>query len=138
VLRVYGARWDTKHVALIGYSFGADVLPFAYNRLPEAARAEVSLLSLLGFTDAADFEIRVGGWLGLPPSDAALPVQPEMARIPPVLVQCFYGEAENDTVCPPLDGTGVTVIKTPGSHHFGRDYNALAQQILAAWHKRIE
>jgi type IV secretory pathway VirJ component len=138
VLRVYGARWHTKHVALIGYSFGADILPFAYNRLPEAARAEVSLLSLLGFAKAADFEIRVGGWLGLPASDAALPVQPEMAKIPPALVQCFYGETEDDTICPTLDGTGATVVRTPGSHHFDRDYDALAQQILAAWRKRIE
>jgi type IV secretory pathway VirJ component len=138
VLRVYGARWHTKHVALIGYSFGADILPFAYNRLPDAERAEVSLLSLLGFAKAADFEIRVGGWLGLPPSDAALPVQPEMARIPPALVQCFHGEEEEDTACPDLAGTGAVVIRTPGSHHFGRDYDALAEQILTAWRKRIE
>jgi type IV secretory pathway VirJ component len=138
VMHAYGARWHTRHVALIGYSFGADILPFAYNRLPEDARSEVSLLSLLGFAKAADFEIRVGGWLGLPSSDAALPVLPEMAKIPPAMVQCFYGEAEDDSVCPTLDGTGTMVIKTPGSHHFGRDYEALAQQILAAWRKRIE
>jgi type IV secretory pathway VirJ component len=138
VLRVYGARWHTKHVALIGYSFGADILPFAYNRLPDAERAEVSLLSLLGFAKSADFEIRVGGWLGLPPGDAALPVQPEMATIPPAMVQCFYGEEEDDTICPTLDGTGAMVVRTPGSHHFDRDYDALARQILAAWRKRIE
>ena len=54
------------------------------------------------------------------------------------MVQCFYGEDEDDSVCPTLDGTGTMVIKTPGSHHFNRDYEALAQQILAAWRKRIE
>ena len=40
VMQTYGARWHTSHVALIGYSFGADVMPFAYNRLPRRAARE--------------------------------------------------------------------------------------------------
>ena len=133
VLRTYSARWHAQHFALIGYSFGADVMPFAYNRLPADLRAQVSLMSLLGFAPAADFEIRVGGWLGLPPSDKALPVKDEIARVPPGLVQCFYGAQEDDTFCPKLAGTGVTVIRTAGSHHFDGDYQALARRILHRW-----
>lgn len=137
VLRVYAARWHATHVALIGYSFGADVLPFAYNRLPTPLRAKVSLLALLGFTDAADFEIRVAGWLGLPPSQNARPVLPEMARIPPSLVQCYYGVDEDDTACPRLADRGVTEIRTGGGHHFDGNYEALAQQILSFWRRHI-
>ena len=73
VIRSYTARWHASSVALIGYSFGADVLPFVYNRLPMRVRERVALISLLGFASAADFEIKVTGWLGLPPSAAALP-----------------------------------------------------------------
>jgi type IV secretory pathway VirJ component len=51
-------------------------------------------------------------------------------------VQCFYGEDEEDTLCPALAGTA-DVIRTPGGHHFGRDYDVLEKQILAAWEKRI-
>ena len=137
VLRVYSARWHTKHVALIGYSFGADVLPFLYNRLPAAQRRDVSLLALLGFAKAADFEIQITGWLGLPPSSKALPVAPELAKIPPGLIQCFYGAEEDDTFCPSLTGSGATLIRTPGGHHFGGDYDSLARRILDGWHKRI-
>ena len=137
VLRVYSALWHTKHVALIGYSFGADVLPFLYNRLPAAQRREVSLISLLGFAKAADFEIHITGWLGLPPSSKALPVAPELATIPPSLIQCFYGATEDDTFCPALANTGVTLIRTPGGHHFGGHYEPLARRILDGWHKRI-
>ena len=113
ILRTYGARWHTKHFALIGYSFGADVMPFAYNRLPGDLRRKVTLMSLLGFAPAADFEIRVFGWLGMPPSAEALPVKSEIARVPPAVVQCFYGADEDDTYCPKLQGTGVTLVRYP-------------------------
>ncbi|MCX4158462.1 MULTISPECIES: virulence factor family protein [Paraburkholderia] len=136
VMQTYGARWHAEHIALVGYSFGADVMPFAYNRLPEALRAKVSLIALLGFAPDADFQIRVGGWLGMPASDKALKVQPEFARVPPTIVQCFYGEDEKDTLCPALASTGVEVIRTSGDHHFGRDYNALERRILDAFRKQ--
>lgn len=137
VLRRYAALWHAQHFVLIGYSFGADVMPFAYNRLPSDLQARVSLMALLGFAPAADFEIRVFGWLGMPPSDKALPVQDEVARVPPALVQCFYGADEADTFCPKLTGTGVQVIRTDGNHHFDGDYHALARTILARLKQRL-
>ncbi|MCC8405512.1 virulence factor family protein [Paraburkholderia sp. MMS20-SJTN17] len=136
VMQTYGARWHAQHIALIGYSFGADVMPFAYNRLPQAQRDKVSLISLLGFAPDADFQIRVGGWLGMPASDKALNVRPELTHVPLSIVQCFYGASETDTLCPALERTGVEVIRTSGDHHFGRDYNALEQRILAAFRKQ--
>ncbi|MDR7008063.1 virulence factor family protein [Paraburkholderia strydomiana] len=136
VMQTYGARWHAQHIALIGYSFGADVMPFAYNRLPDAFRAKVSLISLLGFAPDADFQIRVGGWLGMPASDKALKVRPELTRVPPAIVQCIYGADEEDTLCPALTKTGIEVIRTSGDHHFGGDYNALERRILAAFRKQ--
>jgi type IV secretory pathway VirJ component len=137
VIRTYSARWHTSHVALVGYSFGADVMPFAYNRLPDAARAQVSYISLMGFAPSADFQIRVTGWLGMPASDKAMNVKPELAKLPPAMVQCIYGEKEEDTLCPTLTKTGMEVVKLPGDHHFGGDYDALARRILAGWRKQI-
>ncbi|KDB08535.1 virulence factor family protein [Burkholderia sp. lig30] len=137
VMRTYMARWHATNVALIGYSFGADVMPFAYNRLPDALREKVSVMSLLGFAPAADFQIRVTGWLGMPASDKALKVAPEIAKVPPGIVQCFYGEQEKETMCPALANSGVQVIRTQGEHHFGRDYVALEKQILAAFKKQV-
>ncbi|MFM0674310.1 virulence factor family protein [Paraburkholderia sediminicola] len=136
VMQTYGARWNAQHIALVGYSFGADVMPFAYNRLPESLRAKVSLIALLGFAPDADFQIRVGGWLGMPASDKALKVQPELTRVPPAIVQCFYGENEKDTLCPALTKTGVEVIRTSGDHHFGGDYDSLEKRILSAFRKQ--
>jgi type IV secretory pathway VirJ component len=138
VVRAYNARWHTSHVALVGYSFGADVMPFAYNRLPDDVRDDVSYISLMGFSPAADFQIRVTGWLGMQASEKALKVRPEFAKLPPAMVQCIYGEKEEDTLCPALTKTGIEVVKLPGDHHFGGDYDALAKRILAGWRKQIE
>jgi type IV secretory pathway VirJ component len=137
IIQTYSARWHTKTVALIGYSFGADVLPFAFNRLPKASRDTISTMALLGFAQGADFEIRVTGWLGMAPSDKALPALPEVAKVPPHLVQCFYGTDEADTLCPALAKMGVAVVRTPGGHHFGGDYAHLAHVILDGWRRRM-
>jgi type IV secretory pathway VirJ component len=137
VLRVYGARWHADSFALIGYSFGADVMPFAYNRLPASLRDKVALVSLLGFAKAADFQIRVTGWLGMPASTNALPAEPAVERMPAGLVQCFYGEEEDDTLCPAL-ASKQEVIRTSGGHHFGHGYDVLEQRILSGWEKRVQ
>ena len=48
MIRYYLSRFGKKNVLLIGYSQGADVLPFAVNRLPDATRARVALTAILG------------------------------------------------------------------------------------------
>src|SRR5207237_1436566 len=64
VIRYYAARWRRSEVVLIGYSQGADVLPFAINRLPAATRARVRSTALLGPGQKASFEFHVTNWIG--------------------------------------------------------------------------
>ena len=139
VIDTYALRWGASKVALIGYSFGADVLPFAYDRLSPAAKARVVQLSLLGFTTAADFQISVAGWLGAAPGKDALPTEPALAPINPTMIQCFYGSDEDDSACPSLARKStVEVIRTGGGHHFDGDYSRLAQRILDGFRRRAD
>ncbi len=132
----FTARWHADKVALIGYSFGADVMPFAYNRLPPDLRAHVVLVALLGLSKSADFEISVRGWLGEPPGEHALAVLPEADKISPHLIQCFYGQSETDTACPMLAQRGAETFRRNGGHHFDGNYDALAEIILAGFKQR--
>jgi len=135
VIDTYTSRWGASKIALIGYSFGADVLPFAYDHLSPEAKVRVVQLSLLGFAPAANFEITVSGWLGAGPDKDALPTEPALVPIDPTMVQCFYGANEDDSACPLLAGKA-EVIRVPGGHHFDHDYGALARRILDGFRRR--
>jgi type IV secretory pathway VirJ component len=138
VLQAYTAKWRPRRIVLVGYSFGADVLPFGFNRLPDGIRHTISMLSLLSLSKAADFEIQVTGWLGAAPSSAALPETPEFARIPGALVQCYYGKDDTDSDCPTLEHGGAQIIETSGSHHFDGDYASLERDIIKGLAERAK
>jgi type IV secretory pathway VirJ component len=113
-------------VLLIGYSFGADVLPFVFNRLPAATRLQVASVSLLGLGTAATWEVTVGEWLPGADDDGD-PVLPEIARMPAMPILCVLGDGEHSS-CPKLAAAGVAVAKIGDGHHF----SGLAPQIVDA------
>ena len=130
IIRRYGAAWKRSHVLLVGYSFGADVLPFLFTRLPTDVRADVRSVSLLGLSDTASFEFHVADWIP-GSSDNGRPTAPEIARMSGAQVLCLYGSEETDSPCRKLTAPGVTSVALSGGHHFDGAYGALAQQILA-------
>lgn len=129
LIDVYTERWDVEHVILAGYSFGAAVLPAAFQAMPPEAQARVSEIALLAPAVTADWEITVSGWLGSASSDAT-PVGPALAALPQDRLLCIHGAEETDSACPGLADSGATVIETRGGHHFDGDYPALAQHVV--------
>jgi type IV secretory pathway VirJ component len=130
MIRYYLAHFGKQRVLLIGYSQGADVLPFAVNRLPEATRARVALAAVMGMSEHALFEFHLTSWVS--DSDSGPATLPEINRITGIPVLCVYGAEENDSLCPKLDPKKFNIVKLKGGHHFDGDYASLAQQILAA------
>ena len=130
MLRHYFAAWNRRRVLLIGYSFGADVLPFVVNRLPPELRERIVSVSLLGIDAHASFEVRVSDWIG---SDhGGPPTVPELSEVRHVPVLCIYGEGELDSICPALaGGSGIVPEQIGKGHHFSGDYALLAERILA-------
>ncbi|MBB3833127.1 type IV secretory pathway VirJ component [Xanthomonas arboricola] len=132
VIAAYRQRWHIQHVALVGYSFGADVLPFAYPELSPQQRASVQFVSLLGLGHQADFKVRVGGWLGWH-NDAERDVEPAIRSLDAHRLQCIYGSEEKDTLCPELRARGVEVAVRPGGHHFDHDPVVLTTLLMQGW-----
>ncbi|HSZ07763.1 MAG TPA: AcvB/VirJ family lysyl-phosphatidylglycerol hydrolase [Steroidobacteraceae bacterium] len=130
MIRYYLAHFGKKRVLLVGYSQGADVLPFAVNRLPDATKAYTALMAILGMSEHALFEFHVSSWISDDTSGPA--TLPEVNRIIGMPVLCIYGEDEHDSLCPKLDPTKFNVVKVKGGHHFDGNYAALADDILAA------
>jgi len=129
ILRHYLAAWHKERVLAIGYSFGADVLPFVVNRLPPELQRQLSSVNLLGIDANASFEVHVADWVG--GDNGGPPTRPELTALPPVPVLCLYGEGETDSICPSLKGRGVVREQVGKGHHFSGEYATLADRILA-------
>ena len=130
MIRYYIAHFGKQRVLLIGYSQGADVLPFAVNHLAASTRAHIALGVLMGMSEHAVFEFHVSNWISNDNSGPA--TLPEVTRIAGIPILCIYGEGDNDSLCPKLDAVKVRIVKLPGGHHFNGDYAGLAREILAA------
>jgi len=130
ILDHYFEAWRMKRVILVGYSRGADVLPFMATRLRPDQVRRTALIALLGVRHAIDFEIRVRDFLPATAAAGTHPVKPEIDKLAGRKVLCVYGADDTDSLCPELDRQRVTVVVTRGGHHFGGDYRMLADRIV--------
>ncbi|HEV7356873.1 MAG TPA: AcvB/VirJ family lysyl-phosphatidylglycerol hydrolase [Steroidobacteraceae bacterium] len=130
LIRYYLAHFGKKRVLLIGYSQGADVLPFAVNRLPAPTKAVVSLMAVLGMSEHALFEFHVSSWIA--DDNSGPETLPEVNNISGMPVLCIYGEDEHDSLCPKLDPNKFKIVKVKGGHHFDGNYADLADHIVSA------
>jgi type IV secretory pathway VirJ component len=132
-IRTYKLRWHKEKVILIGYSRGADALPFMINRLPGEVRASIQLIALLGLEPSIDFKYD-------PPWTLAhyfrrekqFAVLPETLKLRGLNVLCIYGEKEKDTLCTHLDPSQFKIVREPGKHHFAGRYSDVSDAILNA------
>jgi type IV secretory pathway VirJ component len=143
----YLGVWEKRRIWLVGFSFGADVLPTIVEKLSPANRARITQLVLLSPSRDVTFEIELEGymikqgWLQehlknvlqqinpIPHHDP-LPALRALQGQPPVV--CYYGlDDADDSLC---DQAGlpawVTVHAEKGGHHFDEGYQRLAQQML--------
>ncbi len=135
----YQQLWQVRKTALLGYSFGADILPLAWGKMNAATRDTTDLIGLVSPEPTADLEVTVSGWLGLS-SSSEVPIQPYIASMPAGKVMCIYGadeQAENDTACTLPELSSATRLVRPGGHHFDGNYEVIADAILAKLTPRV-
>jgi type IV secretory pathway VirJ component len=130
LMQVYRQKWATKHFVLAGYSFGADVLPALYNRLPASDQQDVQAIVLLALARSGSFEIEVQGWLGKAGQEA--PIAPELSRIPQQKLLCVYGVADKAISGCTLPEAREQNLQLAGGHHFDENYPALAARLISA------
>ena len=133
VIRKYQQLWNKRRVIVIGFSRGADVLPFMINRLPPDVRASVQLVALLGPEPMINFEYHpfwsIFRYIRHPP---LYPVLPEIQSMRGLNVLCVYGDRETDSLCPMLEPSQFKIVREPGGHHYGGRYDEVAKAILDA------
>ena len=131
IVHSYRRRWGGEKVVLIGFSFGANVIPFIVNRLPADVRSDIRLITLLSPERTTAFEVSPAGWVGKA-SDATIPIEPELKSLSTIRLQCVYGEDEaQDSLCTLPAAAGFELVRKPGGHHFDHNYDELADSIIA-------
>lgn len=119
---------ERKRFILIGYSFGADVLPFLVRRLPAELKSRIEKVILLAPGTHAHFEFKLTDWLG--GAGDGLDIRNEVAQLAGIPLLCLYGSKDRDSLCPGLDAGLGKSVALPGGHHFDGDYAGLARLIL--------
>lgn len=99
ILRTYMAKWNRRDIVLIGYSRGADIIPFVANRLPEDLRSRIRDIVLIGPVPNANFEFHYIDLVKNVRRDDDVPLLPEVEKLDWARILCVYGEDEHDTLC---------------------------------------
>ena len=133
IARHYLESWRKRELFLVGYSRGAEALPFMASRLPQDLRDRVRVVALLGASRSTTFEFHLTDWLGRGEAGSArAATAPEIEKLRGLRVLCVYGTDEKDSVCPSLPAGIATAMPVEGGHHFGGAYRDLAARILRA------
>lgn len=117
LLRTYGRKYKAHKIYLCGYSFGADVVPFIYNRLPAPAKRRIAGLQLLSPFASSAFKVHTSDLLNLAGDDKAYKVIPEVEKLN-VPISCYYGMAENPKPLQELKLKNFRLRLLPGDHHY--------------------
>lgn len=130
IIRHYLTAWNKRNLILIGYSFGADVLPFLVNRLPRDIQDRIQLLTFLGLGSQADFQFHFADWFGTFAHPQSLAVGPEVEKLKGKRMLCVYGSHDEDALCKTLPAGLVRTLVLGGGHRIGSHFEPITEAIL--------
>ena len=117
-LNFYSKEWGRNKFVLIGYSLGAELVPFIVNRLPAEMKSKVKSAVLLSPATTTDFEIHLSNMLGMGNRNNTYNTIDEIKNMQKTPTLIIFGEGEKTQVPELLSGTSVSIKKIPGDHHY--------------------
>lgn len=129
LLNKYMQQWHKKQFILVGFSFGADVLPFVVNRLPAGIRSNCLGIALFSPGRTSDFEIHLSQMLGSR-REWKYNVAGEIEKMQPVKALFFFGTEEQGFPADRLTRQNWEVVRLPGGHHYENTHRNLAELVL--------
>jgi type IV secretory pathway VirJ component len=122
------ARRPNQQIVLIGYSFGADVLPFVLNRLPKNIADKIKVSFLMASSGSTDFVIHIADLFGSG-KRRGMDVLSEVNKISNQKIVILNSSDDKQ-----LDPGKITIKHIteilPGGHHFDGDINEIVKAIV--------
>jgi type IV secretory pathway VirJ component len=128
-LTYYSRQWGKDKFVLMGYSLGAEIIPFIINRLPKEVKMKVEAAVLLSPDITTDFEIHVTNMLGIGNKQNTYQTIPELLEMQSIPTLLIFGDGEKTKVPGLLSGTRMKIIKIPGDHHYKSNLPLIMQTI---------
>ncbi len=117
-LDFYAKEWGREKFVLIGYSLGAEIVPFIVTRLPEEIKSRIVSAVLLSPATTTDFEIHISNMLGMGNKQNTYNTIDEIIKMQNVPTLLIFGDGEKTQIPELLNGIPVIIRKIPGDHHY--------------------
>jgi type IV secretory pathway VirJ component len=122
----YDFKWKHDKVVLIGYSMGAEILPFVVNRMDERYTKKIQNIILIGPWQKATFKVKLADYIY--ETNEGEEIYPELLKVKHINTYVICDDNEYALCLKPIDGK-VDHDELSGGHHFGGDYDALSKLI---------
>jgi type IV secretory pathway VirJ component len=122
----YDIQWKHDKVVLIGYSMGAEILPFIVNRMNERYTKRIQNIILIGQWQKATFKVKLADYFY--EVNEGEEIYPELLKVKHINTYIVCDDNEYALCLKPIDGI-VDHDVLPGGHHFGGDYDSLSKLI---------
>lgn len=123
------ASHQNKKIQFIGYSFGADVLPFLLTRFSAGMKQHICSAVMLASSGSTDFEIHWTDIFGTN-RKRSMDVVSEINKISGIKL-IHISSDEDDLDESKIKLPGYIHQQLPGGHHFDGDVNELAKRIAS-------
>ena len=118
LIQKYMKEWDKKSMVLVGFSFGAEIIPFLYEKLPSDLQDKVKLIVLLTPSGSSDFHIHIRDMIGMDKKHETYNVIKETVGIKSPKILAVYGDQEKSISLKKNRQPNLKIVTIPGGHGF--------------------
>lgn len=118
-----------QQLILAGYSFGADVMPFIVNRLPDTLKKKLVSVVMLSPATSTDFEVHILDMFGSS-KKRSMDVVAEINKISLVKTATIFGHDESGFPVKDIKLKNYSNETLPGGHHFNDDTDEVARRMM--------
>ncbi len=129
IINQYAKQWGRKKIIMLGYSFGADVMPFIYLGCSAGLVPTVQGICLLSPSEHTDFEVHLLQMMGGGSNKGESVIHAiNSINTHPILL--IFGNDEKDFPIPHLTIKNYTTIYLQGGHHYEHAIASLSKIIV--------
>jgi type IV secretory pathway VirJ component len=133
----YLQQWNKKNFIMVGYSFGANVIPFVAEKLTPELQELLKGLYCLSPNEKADFEIHIMDMLGFKGKRESYNVPSQINKMRSYNPTCIFGDQEDQSLPARFKEAGASVITIPGNHHYNNNPARAGEAILQEVEKSV-